>query len=68
MAFGPIAGLLLVAGCLAAVNSSRLVESRWRYLLAVPLLATTGLSVVDRAHRIRASNPIGTPMWESVRG
>jgi Na+-transporting NADH:ubiquinone oxidoreductase subunit NqrB len=47
LALGPIAALLLVAGCLIAVNASRLANSRWRYVLGVPfmLLATAGFLV-----------------------
>jgi hypothetical protein len=47
MALGPIAALLLADGGLVAVNSSRLADRRWRYLLAVPfmLIATAGLLV-----------------------
>lgn len=47
MAFGPIAALLLVAGCLVVVSNSRLAKSRWRYFLAVPFMfiATAGLLV-----------------------
>jgi hypothetical protein len=47
LSLGPIVALLLVDGCLVAVNSSSVADSRWRYLLAAPFMfiATAGLLV-----------------------